>query len=187
METKCIMTTVTRDFPKGRSLVTFDMPLMSEETEAALRGGDLRVTAVRWRKKRSLDANAYYWVLLTQVAEALHISKTEAHNQMLSDYGQLDMDSGQVISVMIKDEVDWRKVTSLHLRPTVQVVENSKGTLFRCFYVVRGSHTYDTAEMSHLINGLVSEAKEMGIETASPKELERMLELWGKRKKEEAS
>ena len=187
METKCKLVSVTRDFPKRKSLVTFEMPLISEEAENALKGVDLKVTAVKWKQKRSLDANAYYWVLLTKVAEALHITKTEAHNQMLADYGQLDMEAGRVITVMLNDVIDWRRVDSIHLRPTAQVVENSKGTLFRCYFVVRGSHTYNTAEMSRLIDGIVSEAKEMGIETVPPDELERMLELWGQRKKESQS
>jgi hypothetical protein len=43
---------------------------------------------------------------------------------------------------------------------------------------MRGSHTYDSREMSRLIDGTVSEAKELGIETLSPAELERMKQQW---------
>ena len=44
--------------------------------------------------------------------------------------------------------------------------------------MLRGSSTYNTEEMAHLIDGLVSECKEVGIETATPEELSRMLELY---------
>jgi hypothetical protein len=45
--------------------------------------------------------------------------------------------------------------------------------------VMRGSHTYDTREMSRLIDGTVEEAKELGIETLTPEQLERMKASWG--------
>lgn len=44
---------------------------------------------------------------------------------------------------------------------------------------MRGSHTYDTKEMSELIKGTVQEAKALGIETATPQEIKEMEERWG--------
>ena len=44
--------------------------------------------------------------------------------------------------------------------------------------MMRGSHTYDSGEMSILIDGVVQEAKQLGIETLTPNELERMKNLW---------
>ena len=52
------------------------------------------------------------------------------------------------------------------------------GKLYRVYVVMRGSHTYDTKEMSRLIDGTVQEAKEHGIETLPPDELERMMSTW---------
>ena len=46
------------------------------------------------------------------------------------------------------------------------------------YKIMRGSHTYNTAEMARLIDGTVSEAKDLGIETLSPTELERIKALW---------
>lgn len=48
--------------------------------------------------------------------------------------------------------------------------------MYRTYLMLRGSHTYDTKEMSVLINGLVEECKEQGIETLTPDELRRMME-----------
>lgn len=45
--------------------------------------------------------------------------------------------------------------------------------------MIKGSSEYDTVEMSHFIDRIVEEAKELGIETATPDELERMKQEWG--------
>ena len=49
------------------------------------------------------------------------------------------------------------------------------------YRVYRGSHTYDSKEMSQLIEGTVSDCKMWGIETATPDEIRRMEELWSKK------
>lgn len=54
------------------------------------------------------------------------------------------------------------------------------------FYrLMRGSHTYDSREMSELIKGTIQEAEDLGIETLTPRELEQMLGKWKPRKEEE--
>lgn len=43
-----------------------------------------------------------------------------------------------------------------------------------------GSSSYDTFEMSRLIDEIVAEAKDLGIETMPPEELERLIQSWGR-------
>lgn len=176
MERKARLLSAEMDYVRRVSTLTIEVegPL-PEGMETSLRDVDLKLTLVKYRQKRSLDANAYYWVLVTQIAEALKIGKVEAHNQLVADYGQLDMQDGQVVSVMLREDIDWKKLPQLHLRPTSKTVTNSKGTVFRCYFVCRGSHTYDSKEMAVLINGTIAEAKELGIETLTPMEVQRML------------
>ena len=57
------------------------------------------------------------------------------------------------------------------------------GAMYRTYMMLKGSSEYNTKEMSHLIDGLVSECKEMGIETLPPEELERMMSEYEKRYK----
>ena len=57
--------------------------------------------------------------------------------------------------------------------------ENGKEVVF--YRIYRGSSTYDSKEMSLLIEGTVSDAKDLGIETIPPDELERMMLMWGKK------
>ena len=113
------------------------------------------------------------------MAEKTAQSLTEVCNQMIAEYGQLEREeSGGVALVILKDEIDWRKVSYLHLRPTTRTQVLGDGKLYRVYIIMRGSHTYDTAEMSKLIDGVVSEAKQLGIETMTPEELERMVSTW---------
>ena len=50
---------------------------------------------------------------------------------------------------------------------------------FDSYLMIKGSSEYNTAEMSHFIDMVVQEAKELGIETLTPDELERMKQAWG--------
>lgn len=130
---------------------------------------------VEKRNKRSLSANAYYHVLCGKVAEVTNQSLTEVKNQTIADYGQIDADLGTLI---LRDEIDWRKLPSIHLHPTTATRTLDDGRLYRVYYIMRGSHTYDSREMSELIDGIVSEAKEVGVETLPPAELEKMIGRW---------
>lgn len=127
------------------------------------------------RKKRSLQANAYFHVLCQKVAEATEQSTTEVKNQIISDYGQVDKDCGEII---LRDDIDWRKLETLHVHPTTATRTLDNGKLYRVYYIMRGSHTYDTKEMSILIDGIVQEAKAVGVETLTPAELEQMIGRW---------
>ncbi|MCM1400333.1 MAG: hypothetical protein NC225_12730 [Clostridium sp.] len=162
----------------GKAQIT----LAINEVGVALAGYDslkdaetLDIVIKKHRKKRSLNANNYFHNLVGQIADVLNSSHTEVHNRLISEYGQIDTD---VETIIMRDDVPWLKLENMHLRPTTatQVLDNKK--LYRVYFVMRGSHTYDTAEMSKLIDGTVSEAKELGIETMTPNELERMKQLW---------
>lgn len=152
--------------------ITFDRP---PETIEKYVEKDLDVTLKLYREKRSLNANAYFHVLVEKIAGALKVTHTEIHNQLIADYGFMDSDFP---SVIIDDAVDWKRIETLHLKPTTHTRVMDNGRLYRVYLVMRGSHTYNTEEMSKLIDGTVQEAKELGIETLTENELRRMVELW---------
>lgn len=139
----------------------------------------LEVEIRKKRKKRSLDANSYYWKLASEVADALHVSKPYIHNYLLRKYGQLEIIDGQGVYIVLPNTESAQKsvdeAQTYHLKPTSQVKPGKGGMMYRTYMMLKGSSEYDTNEMSHLIDGLVSECKEMGIETLSPEELERMM------------
>lgn len=178
MESKGRVTDVSKNWQNGKFRLTFEIDRdVSGELEG-LSGCDLKIKAVRWREKRSLDANAYYWVLVGKIAEVLKTSTTEIHNEMLSNYGRPEIVNERLMTIILLDSIDWKRIEYIHLKPTTATRTLDDGKLYRVYYVMRGSHTYDTKEMSTLIDGIVSEAKGLDIETLTPDELERMKAAW---------
>lgn len=153
-----------------------------EEKFCKLKGADLDIEIKKHRERRSLDANAYYWVLITKAAKRLRISNNRAHNLMLRRYGALEVIDGQVVYLVLPDvdEAEEKALESetYHIRPTSQVKTGKDGRQYRTYIMLKGSSEYDTAEMSRLINGIVDECKEMGIETMPPDQLAALLEGW---------
>ena len=120
------------------------------------------------REKRSLNANAYLWKLVTEIGNILNKSKEEVYLQMLIDYGQSEMVS--ILSVIdVKGYFKYYKLAGTSLL---------NGKEFNHYKIYKGSSEYDTKEMSILLNGVVQEAKNLGIKTKDDIELERLLEEW---------
>lgn len=128
-----------------------------------------------YKPKRSLNANAYFHVLVEKTAEIIGRSATWTKNDLLADYGYIDQDTGPII---LRDDINWHEFRELHLRPTSATRILDDGELYRVFYIIRGTHTYNSKEMARIIDGAIQEAKALGIETLPPQELERMLNRW---------
>lgn len=150
------------------------------DVDLTLQGKDLDLDLKPHREKRSLDANAYYYVLLSKMAEKLQTSVNELHNMTLSRYGYPEIYENALVTMALRADIDPNRLEGIHLKSTGHITTNSKGTDFMNYIVMRGSHTFNTLEMSHLIDGVISEAKELGIDTITPAEKERMMALWGK-------
>lgn len=127
------------------------------------------------RKKRSLNQNDLYWALVTEMANAMRISKNEVHNVLLRRYGQPEAIEGRLVTVTVPDTEQAERQTLLaeeyHVKPTSQVKLGTKNQFFRTYILMRGSKTYDSKEMSILIDGAIDEANQMGIDTAEWKVL----------------
>lgn len=133
---------------------------------------------IKKKGKRSLNANNYHWSLCEQIAKVLKTSKYEVHNQLMIDYGTDWLDAkGQPTYVLMKDDDRYLRKETEHYRPT-DAVEDRKGTLYRWFVLLLPSHLMDSKQMSELIDGTVSEAQELGIDTRTPDEIARMKSLW---------
>lgn len=177
MESKGKLKGVARDFATNKWCLTFEIDGTLPAVDN-LSSRELRITAKPWKEKRSLNANSYFHVLVGKIAEAIGASSTEVKNQIIADYGQLETDEdGNPSKIMILDSVKWESVEWLHLKPTI-ICFTMEEKLYRIYYIMRGTHTYDTAEMSRVIDATVQMAKEVGVETLTPKELEAMKKAW---------
>lgn len=120
------------------------------------------------REKRSLNANAYLWKLVTEIGNILNKSKEEVYLQMLIDYGQSEM-------VSILSEIDVKGYFKYYKLAGTSILNDKE---FNHYKIYKGSSEYDTKEMSILLNGVVQEAKNLGIKTKDDIELERLVEEW---------
>ena len=129
---------------------------------------DKKFELKEYKEKRSLNANNYYWQLVTELGNVLRMDKEDLHFLLLQKYGQSEM-----ISVVA--EVDMKD----YLKYYTEAGESDlNGKTFKHYKVYKGSSEMDKKEMSILINGLVEECKIQGIETKTPVEINSLLERW---------
>ena len=138
-----------------------------------LKEQELSIELKKYRKKRSLDANAYQWVLCTKIAEKLGTSKEEVQDLMIQRYSDFDKDEDGYITITMLDRIPVSKLGG-HWK---LIGHNGK---FNSYMRLVGSSEMDSAQMARLLEGVISEAKELGIETETPDEIERMKALWQK-------
>jgi len=159
----------------GGSLLTVSVDArpneMSETVQkAALGGYELEIS--KHRDKRSLDANAYYWVLLGKLAGVLGTSNGELHREMLGRYGVLaEREDGSIITFIHPSERDPAEI-----QPYSRAIRYGEidGKAYTAYAVLKGSSKMDSGEFSRLLDGLISECKDQNIETLTPEEMERL-------------
>lgn len=166
---------VTKDIMTNRWNITFETSSIPPIDD--IKGGDtLEITAKRHRNRRSKNANALLWECLGRMAEALQTDKWSVYLQMLKRYGEYTYICVKPKAVeMLKRQ--WREceeigVISVNGVPAVQLL---------CYY---GSSTYDTKQFSVLLDGVISEMREMGIESPTDEQMKLALEAWDEQTKQ---
>ncbi len=135
---------------------------------------DVEVTVKRYRKRRSLDANAYAWVLMDKLAAATGRKKDEIYLDAVRNVG------GNTETVCVVDRAVDRLREAWSRNGIGWPTEVFPSKLDGCTNVVLyyGSSTFDTAQMSRMIDGIVQDCKSLGIETMTPAQLAGLLEGW---------
>ncbi len=122
-----------------------------------------------YRKPRSMDANAYFHVLVNKIATTLCSSDEEVKKHLVVKYGTLETDEdGSVYSAMLPASADIDRLYP-YTRCYKTVEHNGKHC--KCYLFYKRTRDMDSKEMSHLIDGTVSEAKALDIETMTPDQL----------------
>ena len=129
----------------------------------------LSIEVKPYTQRRSLNANAYAWLLIGKIADVLRAGKDEVYCQLLKRYGQ-----SELISVL----------SHVPIGNYIKYYEDAgesklNGKDFTHYRVYKGSSEFDTREMSIFIDGVVSEAKELGIQTETPNQIAEMKARWG--------
>ena len=126
-------------------------------------------------ERRSNDANSYMWVLLGELSKVLNLSSEEIYRNMIKDFGAFE------IIPIKEDKIEhwyeiWLSKGIGWICEDLGECKNTKGYHnIKSYY---GSSTYDTKEMSRLIDAVVEECKLQGIETMTPDELSALKEQW---------
>lgn len=160
------------DFKTGKPTISFEV---NERHDFEMMVDDLKdndrlsIEVKPYRKHRSLNANAYAWVLIGKIADAVRAGKDEIYLQCLKRYGQSELIS--VLShVPIGNYIKYFEEAG---------VSKLNGKDFTHYRVYKGSSEFDSREMSIFIDGVVSEAKDLGIQTETPNQIAEMKSRWG--------
>lgn len=117
-----------------------------------------------YKQKRSLTQNAYFWVLVNEIANVTRQSKDDIHLQMLKEYGQNEVFS-------IRSDIDVSRYLKYYEEIGKGKVNGKEFTHYRVF---KGSSEMDSREMAILLDGVVQEAEQLGIPTLTPAEIARL-------------
>ena len=171
---------VSRDYITKKPMVKF---LINEEPNGIedFEYKDLKIKVTKATNPRSLDANAYFHVLCDKLRQKLGISMAHMKNILITSYGQIEYIDNQALIYKTNAPVEYvQEREEVHMK---FVKQGEDGAYW--YKVYRGSHTYDSKEMSILLEGTIREAQDQGIETKTPDEIRRMEQLWKQTSKEE--
>lgn len=206
MKTTGKLRDISIDYSTGKRLLTFIVDHVGDDEVNRLSECEkIRITAVKYRKKRSLDANSYFWVLINKITEVQrYISDMYLHDKFLSENRAYILDEqGALVWDVTSEEpdqfglvkrktgdghfaywIDSGMVVNLEFQNGInkgkKLVDKRTGepTQGHVMWRIKGTHEMDSKEMSKIIDSVVFEAKELGIETMPPAEIERMLSEW---------
>ena len=146
--------------------VTIELDSDFREGFDALHEFDVEVSIKKWREKRSNDANKYFHLLVNEIAIVKGLSDDEVKIDLVTQYGTYARDDdGMIVGFKLPASVDVSTIYP-YTRMYKEVEENGK--LFKCYLVYKQTRLMDTKEFSHLIDGAVQTAKELGIDTDTP-------------------
>jgi hypothetical protein len=147
-----------------------DFKVMMDE----LNDKTLSIEVKPYRPKRSLDSNAYCWVLLDKLSEKLKIPKIEIYQKLIRDVG------GVSETICVKNEAVERLCEGWGRNGIGWVTDTFPSKIEGCTNVILyyGSSTYDKAQMQRLCQLVIDECKLQGIETMTPNELASLLSMW---------
>ena len=143
----------------------------------ALGNGHYEIIIKEHRKKRSLNANAYAWELMSRLAESQGIEKEEVYRHHIRALGVFRQ-------VEINEAAEETLIHSWGLHGTGWIAERVDYTQRKGFVLVNlyyGSSTYNTKQMSRLIDNIVQDCEAVGIPTKTPNEIAKLKALWGEK------
>lgn len=141
-----------------------------------LKEDKLSVEIKKYHKKRSLDANNYFWKLLSEYCEEKGIDTIEEYKERVKRLGifRVSRVEAKDVEALKKSWENWGTAWFCEVYDT-EFLGNIEFKILHLYY---GSSSFNSKQMSRLINDLVEDCKEVGIETKTPQELASLVEAW---------
>lgn len=128
-----------------------------------------------YKRKRSLDSNAYAWVLIGKIADKIGITKEEVYCEFIKDVGQFTIIAVDMECILSVKRV-WESKGLGWMTESIGKNRNMPNKIDLMLYY--GTSAYTQKNMTRFINYVVDRAKELEIETLPPQEIERLNSLW---------
>lgn len=146
----------------------------------SVKNSSCKIGFEQYSKPRSLNANAYFHVLAEKIASKMGLGADEVKARLVLDYGAIGEDSnGKYIGAKLPKEVNVKDYYKYAKYIGEEV--DARGKVWYQYLFYKETHRLDSKEMARLIDGAVSEAKNLGIETKTPLEIAQMISLGEKR------
>ena len=128
------------------------------------------------KKKRSLNANAFFHSLVGKMADKLNVPKQEVKNTMLIRYGQYEIQDGEQVIICALSSIDMMSREDIHCSPIAHDTRNGKDVTY--YAIMKPSSNMNSYEFAKLLDGTIQEARNMGIDVPSEEEYKRMMKEW---------
>lgn len=179
MEARGQITDISVDYKTKLPKVVLELNASINELES-LKDTELSVDLKKYRKKRSLNANSYFWKLCSELADKMGMldkekfTKEYFYREAIKDIGVWQDDEVAPEKVKWRREA-WERLGMGWITERVDFSADGRREIIRFYY---GSSQYNTEQMSKLIDNIVQDCKALGIETIPPNELEGMKKAW---------
>lgn len=164
---------ISIDYGTGKPRITLLLDNNELESIDELKDLKLNIELKKWYQKRSLDANAYAWVLLGKLQEVLNIPKEIIYKDLIKYVGDYEV-------IPIKNEAVEKFENAWSKTGLGWVTETTKSKLEGYTNVIAyyGSSSYNSKQMARLIDLIIQECKQQNIEVMTEEEINSLLESW---------
>lgn len=162
MKTRATLKQINIPYGQKQAVISLEVAARPEDLEEYL-DADLDISLDKHRKLRSKDANACMWECLGQIAKILICDPWDVYLAMLGRYGKY---------THIYVEPNAVEAVQRQWRETRIVGSNGDMVEMICYY---GSSLYDSKEFSVLLDGIISEMKEIGLTPPAPQNVREMI------------
>ena len=166
----------------GESILVQHTRERCKHLSGKLGGGEITFSIKKRATPRSLNANNYAWSLIEKLATAIKSDKDTVYEEMLRRYGTGESytdEAGNECKVLfsLREGIPPSLVARHYAEVGVGYIDGKKFIHYRA---IKGTSEYSTKEMSVFLDGIVSECREVGIQTDTPEMIARYKEAWNK-------